>query len=219
MAESASSDSDELVSAERLIAFADAVVAIAITLLALDLPLPRGDTSHQLWSSMGHQLDGYGAFAVSFYAIAQHWRVHHQVFRDVVRTDRWLMNGTMAWLFLTVLTPFVTRVLTGATGAGSGAWPAKLTLYALVQALTSAVFLLMTHRLAERGLLRAAAPLDRIRRSRARLWPVILTFGLSIVVVPFTSYAWICWCLTPVVQALVMRRLRRAPGQPERVAG
>jgi hypothetical protein len=117
-----------------------------------------------------------------------------------------------------VATPFVTRVLTGATGAGSGAWPAKLTLYALVQTLTSAVFLLTTHRLAERGLLRPGAPLRRITLSRARLWPVMGTFGLSIVVVAFTSYAWVCWCLTPFVQWIVARRVRQAAGQRERVA-
>ncbi len=82
-----------------------------------------------------------------------------------------------------------------------------------MQALTSAVFLVMTHRLAERGLLRPGAPLERIRLSRVRLWPVIVTFGISIVVVLFTSYAWVCWCLTPLLQGLLVRRVRRHAGQ------
>ena len=44
------------IAAERLTFFSDAVVAVAITLLALELPLPEGATSAELLRSLGHDV-------------------------------------------------------------------------------------------------------------------------------------------------------------------
>jgi uncharacterized membrane protein len=40
-----------------LIVFSDAVVAIAMTLLALELPVPTGETADELWASVRHNAD------------------------------------------------------------------------------------------------------------------------------------------------------------------
>ncbi len=55
---------------DRLTLFSDAVVAIAITLVAIDLPIPTGATVPQLWSSVQQNAGHYAAFAISFVAIA-----------------------------------------------------------------------------------------------------------------------------------------------------
>jgi hypothetical protein len=51
---------------ERLSLFSDAVAAIAITLLALDLPVPAGATVSVFWSSVRHSGSNYVAFLISF---------------------------------------------------------------------------------------------------------------------------------------------------------
>jgi len=107
-------DGQELESraADRLIFFSDAVVAIAITLLAIDLPVPAGHTLSAFWSSVQNNEDRYLAFLVSFAAIAAAWGDHHDAFRYTRRMDRRLRTLNMGWLLMIVVTPFATRLLT-----------------------------------------------------------------------------------------------------------
>jgi len=54
--------------AERLTFFSDAVIAIAITLLAIELPLPEGHSVHAFWHSVKNDAGHYAAFLISFIA-------------------------------------------------------------------------------------------------------------------------------------------------------
>src|ERR1700760_1669821 len=73
--ESATSDtgpdgeSSDLGDSKRLIGFTDAVVAIAMTILALDLPVPDGRTPSELWKSLGHDSRYFLSFIISFVII------------------------------------------------------------------------------------------------------------------------------------------------------
>ena len=96
----------EFISAERLIFFSDAVVAIAITLLALGLPLPAhltsDSTSHEVFHGMWADRSDYFAFLISFVVIANHWRTHHRLFRYVARLDRRIVTLNLIWLLMVV---------------------------------------------------------------------------------------------------------------------
>src|SRR5918997_5982049 len=59
---------------ERLTFFSDAVVAIAITLLALGLPVPEGGTAAEVLRSLADRRYEYLAFLVGFLVVAAHWR-------------------------------------------------------------------------------------------------------------------------------------------------
>jgi uncharacterized membrane protein len=84
---------------ERFVFFSDAVIAIALTLLALDLKLPTGSTDKELWDSFFDQMgDSYFAFALSFVVITVFWSSHHRLFRDVIRFDAVLVPLNMAFL-------------------------------------------------------------------------------------------------------------------------
>jgi uncharacterized membrane protein len=100
---------------ERLITFADAVVAIALTLLVLPLSeLATGlghDTSvRQVFSE---NRDAFGSFALSFVVIWVLWTAHHRTMEYFDAYDGVLFRLTLVWLFTIVLLPFVTQLLTG----------------------------------------------------------------------------------------------------------
>src|SRR5271166_4690531 len=113
----------DLISAERLIFFSDAVVAIAITLLALALPVPHAVTSRALFKAMWAEHDWYFAFLISFVVIANHWRSHHRLYRNVTRLDHRIITINLFWLLLIVITPFATRLL-----SANGAFGARFTI-------------------------------------------------------------------------------------------
>jgi uncharacterized membrane protein len=115
---------------ERLAFFSDAVIAIAMTLLALDLPLPEGETDEDLWRSFVHLLPRqYPTFVLSLTVIAMFWRSHHRFFQNVTGLAPGLVTANMLFLFTIVVLPFATRVL-----GERGASPFGTVFYALTVA-------------------------------------------------------------------------------------
>jgi uncharacterized membrane protein len=190
----------EAISTERLVFFSDAVVAIAITLLALGLPLPSGSTNHEVLVSLRRNLDDYIAFLISFVVIAAHWRGHHYLFR-YVRAVGPIQRWNMLWLLFIVVTPFTTRVLNG-----DGAFQVRFILYAVVQALAAATFLRILWGIWRNDLLREGSPSHLIRSSTARLAGLAVTFLLSIPLAFVTQYAYFFWFAVPLA-ILVIRRV------------
>ena len=100
---------------ERLITFADAVVAIALTLLVL--PLSEIATGLSAEKSVGdvfsEHKDAFGSFVLSFVVIWVLWAAHHRTMEYFDAYDGMLFRLTLVWLFTIVLLPFVTQLLTG----------------------------------------------------------------------------------------------------------
>jgi len=128
---------------ERLTIFSDAVVAIAITLLALDLPVPERDTVSAFWSSLRRNHGHYAAFLISFVVIAAAWGNHHDVFRYAKRFDPRLRTFNMAWLLTIVLVPVATRMLTAIGHPALDVHALRFGFYALLQVLESGALLAM----------------------------------------------------------------------------
>ena len=83
-----SNANDELPSAERLKAFTDAVVAIAMTLLILplmDSVTDADETSTAAW--LAQEWPSLLTFMLSFVLIANFWLTHHRMFARVERVD------------------------------------------------------------------------------------------------------------------------------------
>jgi len=197
------------VSAERLTFFGDAVVAIALTLLALELPVPEGSTNSELWHSASEHRDSYLAFMISFVVIAAHWRSHHRVFRYVTASNSRLAALTMYWLLMLVITPFATDVI-----GGEGAFEARFVFYAVVQFAACLLFILMVSEVRRDDLYRTGTPPELFSRTIRGIGVVALAFLVSIPVSLVTHWAYLCWIVVPVAHSIVDRRRSRSGQHP-----
>jgi uncharacterized membrane protein len=208
-----SEDDQELTSrgVERLIFFSDAVVAIAITLLAIDLPVPAGHTLSAFWSSVQNNEDRYLAFLVSFGAIGAAWSDHHDAFRYTRRMDQRLRMLNMGWLLMIVITPFATRLLTVGSNEDAGVHAVRWGFYALVQTLTSVIMIVILRHMATHQLA-PGVPSSTLTGMGWRSYSLALGFGISIPVFFATSYAWVLWIVIPFLMRLAHRfRDRQRP--------
>ena len=104
---------------ERLLTLSDGVVAIALTLLVLQLQiptLPRGRgrlvvgplaPADRSFTSL------LVAYVVSFYVIAQFWLAHHRTYRLVRGHSEAIAWWNFAFLFTITLFPFSSELLGG----------------------------------------------------------------------------------------------------------
>lgn len=120
---------------ERLAFFCDAVFAIALTLLAIDLRLPDSAaiaTSGQLLAALADLSPRLYSFALSFLVIVLFWIGSYRTFRFVQRVDGPFIGLNLGLLFLVVLLPFPTSVL-----GDHGGLLAAVVLYGVLAGITS----------------------------------------------------------------------------------
>lgn len=97
---------------DRLIFFSDAVFAIAITLLIIEIRIPEIPrdqvTDNQLLNKLGDLIPKFIGFLISFLLIGQYWRVHHRLFGYLVDFNDRLIWLNILLLLTIVLMPFST---------------------------------------------------------------------------------------------------------------
>lgn len=109
---------------ERLSFFSDAVFAIAITLLIIEVKVPEHlepESSAALWAALGAIAPSMLGFAISFVVIAAMWSSHHDTFAMLRRADRPLVWRNFALLFGVAALPFFTGVIAHYASLKAGA--------------------------------------------------------------------------------------------------
>jgi TMEM175 potassium channel family protein len=102
----------------RLETFADGVLAIAATLLILDV---HRTADSDVASSLVHAWPSYLAYAISFLTIGIIWVNHHTVMKQIDRVDRTFLFLNVIFLMVVAFSPFPTRVLAETLRDGSKA--------------------------------------------------------------------------------------------------
>jgi uncharacterized membrane protein len=191
---------------ERLLALSDGVVAIALTLLVLQLKVPA--ISHQsdknsataLWHELTGGSDQFVSYVISFYVIGQFWLAHHRAFRDVKGHREGLAWWNFAFLFTITVMPFTSNLL--------GEYPANplaVDIFAINLMLASLTTQATYYFARRKGLLIVQDEASR-RAGLARTGVLIGAIALSIVVAWFnTSLAKYCWFLIAAAPFLASR--------------
>src|SRR3954462_14980325 len=91
----------------RLEAFSDAVIAIAITVMVLELPRPEGVT----WSALHDDLPVLLAYVLSFVYLGIYWNNHHHMLQATDRVTGGILWANLHLLFWLSLVPFTTSWL------------------------------------------------------------------------------------------------------------
>ncbi|MEU3459469.1 TMEM175 family protein [Streptomyces sp. NPDC006733] len=160
----------------RLVALADGIYAIAMTLLVIDVAIPENLGDAAFHQALHDALPKVGAFALSFALISGFWRDHRRILTGLPTGSTLVTRVTLAGLGLVALLPFPTSLL-----AEYASQPDAVALYAAAMAAIHAVhvvlLLLTQHRIHPSAAAPAAA--ER-RRFTIRLAASVLVFVLSI---------------------------------------
>jgi uncharacterized membrane protein len=192
----------------RTISFSDAVIAIAITLLALDLKVPQvpeSSVAAELPRALLELWPNLFSFVLSFWIIGSYWLAHHRISRLVGAYDRRMQLINLLFLMWIVLMPFSTALV--------GEYEHQqlpVVIYAVHNILTSLTLTwLWRHAIRDSRLVEANLDPSLVRYSNFRSLVVqgvfLLSIGISFISVDVARLSWLLiWPLTgPVLQRYV----------------
>ncbi|MFI9590250.1 TMEM175 family protein [Nonomuraea sp. NPDC052265] len=207
---------------ERVGMFSDAVFAIAITLLVLEIPRPEEAQFGDLAGFLAERQGSFMAFALAFLMLWFSWRAHHTLFDQLHRVTQPVLLLHVPLLLFSAFLPYTMNLwseMSSFHGGGEASKGLALALFAGTEAILmfcqGALFTLAL----VQGLLNGNAGRRRMGTSAwvywgcGVLWAVsaVLAFGVG----EDSTYLWMA---TPVVVAIiVLVRRRLAPGavQPD----
>jgi uncharacterized membrane protein len=165
----------------RLEAFSDAVIAIILTIMVLEMKVPHGTSLAEL-RPLGPVFLSY---VLSFLYLGIYWNNHHHLLHAAQRVDGHVLWANLHLLFWLSLLPFVTGWM-GENGLAS----APVALYGLVLLCSALAYVVLTRTLiARQG---AHSPLARSIGNDIKGWTSI---GLYLTAIPIALVAPLASCL------------------------
>jgi uncharacterized membrane protein len=175
-----------MMSKGRLEAFSDGVLAVAITLLVLDLKVPPPGGAHSLGHNLGQMWPNYAAYVISFLTIGIIWINHHAMIARLREPDHAIMTLNLLLLMSIGVLPFATSLFATYLREGHGQYLAGaiyggafLVMSILFATLNRHILFVKTH------LMALEIPLERRRMILTRgvigLIPYALATALAVV--------------------------------------
>ena len=191
---------------ERMIFFSDAVFAIAITLLVIEIAVPH--LGHHASSAAYRDallalLPSIAAFILSFFVIGRFWIGHHNAFSRIHHYRPELLWPNLRFLCAIAFMPFATAFL----GANLGAFVPAL-LYNLAMLVTALLNLHLV-RLVMRSADTDGDPAE-LRELRSRPQSVVAATALSVLFSPLIpAFSQVGLATIPLWQRLFARQRRQ----------
>lgn len=174
----------------RVEAFSDGVMAIAITLLVLDLKVPTVDqvaaANGNLLGVLGERWPSYVAYLAAFLTIGVIWLNHHAFVRKLRRMDARLLWLNMLMLLGVATLPFPTALLAEFVGGGGQPAVTAAVAYGLLSVATALPWVFMWRHLRDHPeLLAEGYGVDHARAEirRGSAGPLIYVVAIPLAIV------------------------------------
>jgi uncharacterized membrane protein len=164
----------------RLEAFSDGVLAVAITLLVLDLHLDFSSGHKGVGSQLREEWPSFAAYLVSFFFIGVIWVNHNALLALAARVDRALMFYNLLLLMWVTTIPFTTSTFAGFLREGGPDARWAVVLYGISIEGMAISFTLILQRMVKHNLL--AQPIDPTLGRKA-----VFRFGLGALAYPIAT--------------------------------
>ena len=203
---------------ERMILFSDAVFAIAITLLVIEIKIPEEHeavSDKKLLYALGHLIPKFIGFFISFMLIGIYWTVHHRMFGFVTNYTRKLLLLNLVFLFFVALMPFSTGFYSEYAGPDLIRHQLKvpLTFYVLNFCCVGFVNYLMWVYITNPKNKVAEPPIDpmtaKISKFRAFVVPFIFLIMIPVAYLTNVLFAVYIPMLIPIVLFIVRKRIKK----------
>lgn len=188
----------------RLEAFSDGVLAVAITLLVLDLDVDPHSSS-PLFDQIREQWPSFAAYVLSFFIIGVIWLNHHNLFGFATGIDRRVMVYNLALLLFATAIPFTTATYADYVQEGGANARTAVILYGLVMEGMAISFNLILARMLSAGLTNAAVS---PRQGRS----LLLRYGIGIALYPVVTLVGVLYAPMMLVLYAVIVGYYLGPG-------
>jgi len=177
----------------RLEAFSDGVIAIAITLLVLDIKVPApGDES--LAHALGQMWPNYAAYVISFLTIGVIWINHNAMLRRAARADHTTLVLNLLLLMFVAALPFTTALMSEYLRESDGQHLAAAVYGASFLGMSLAFIAMQQHILRTPGVARPDIDEETKRRIIRRNGAGLLPYVAATAVAPVSSYLTLVIC-------------------------
>ena len=179
----------------RVEAFSDGVLAVAITLLVLDLHVDAGTPDDRLAHQLAERWPSFAAYVVSFFVIGVIWVNHHALFSLLRHVDRTLLFYNLLLLMFVTTIPFTTATLAANLRGDPADVRIAVLLYGISMEGMSISFRSILHRMVHRDLLKRPVDEHTGRRAVNRfgigtfIYPLVVVVGLFSPVTMLALYA------------------------------
>ena len=192
--------------------FSDAVFAIAITLLVLELKVPvlaEGATEASLRHALLGLIPKYVGFVVSFALIGSMWVEHHRVFWHVESWDYGLAWRNLTLLFGVALLPFPTALFSEHYRLRTA-----LSIYALNIALVGVAKIWLWRHAVAAGLVGKAVPREKVGEVSRRSWALpVASIGTALAAAVGVPFAYLGFVTIPLLARLFAAAAKKAPAK------
>ncbi|HWF35597.1 MAG TPA: TMEM175 family protein [Solirubrobacteraceae bacterium] len=180
----------------RLEAFSDGVLAVAITLLVLNITVPPASRTPDLGHALLAQWQIYAAYATSFITIGIIWMNHHAMIGRLRQADHAILFWNLLLLMSVGVLPFATSLMAAYVKEGHGASHLAAAIYSgsllvmslMFTALNRQILIVRSHLLDE-SLSEARRRLI-FKRALIGIMPYVIAIALA----PVSAYATLAIC-------------------------